>query len=533
MITNNNNWIADFQRSLQLKKIIAAEQIAEQLPALKLLTIENSRWLTAIKVATEYELRFASIWAQEKFDHFEVNAVFEHAGSYLLLRTQTELAKPTIASITPLYPAADRLERHAHDLLSIVFTDHPNFQRWTRHKAWSENEFPLRHDFVDSAVKPRNDRVTPPDNDYQFLQANGASICEIPVGPIHAGIIEPGHFRFQIAGEDVINLEEHLGYVHKGIEKIAIGRTINQLLRLAGRVSGDSTVAHTWATAQACERAGAIEIPTRAAWLRAIMLERERIANHLGDIGALCNDVAFSFGFYQFSRLHELWLRNSAKVFGHRLMMDKIVFGGVAQNINLEHIELMEQEIYELHNELAELYPALNDSSSLQDRLQTTGILTAAIAKQLGTLGYVGRASGIKFDVRKYAAYLPYNELEFQVPVLVEGDCAARMQIRMQEILESLKLLQQLLEKLPAGKIRTESNSSPQAGEGVGIIESWRGEILTYVNIDQNGLIKRFFPRDPSWFAWPALELLIDGNIAPDFPVCNKSVNGSYSGVDL
>jgi Ni,Fe-hydrogenase III large subunit/NADH:ubiquinone oxidoreductase subunit C len=449
MTAANKNWIENFKSSLLLKKAITAQQTIELLPPVKLLAVEHQQWFNVVKLAAEYQLRFAGIWGQEQADGFEVNAIFEYTGDYLLLRTKTEQENPVIASITPIYVAADRQERHIHDLLGIIFSEHPNFKRWTKHRAWDKKQFPLRKTEV---IIPLPE--TPPDNDYEFLKASGNGVCEAPVGPIHAGIIEPGHFRFQIAGEDVINLEERLGYVHKGIEKIAMGRSIDQLLNLAGKVSGDSTIAHTWAAAQACERALDFKIPERASWLRAIMLERERIANHLGDIGALCNDVAFAFGYYQFSRLRELWQRVSGKIFGHRLLMNQIILGGVMNDVNLEHIKLMEKQIEEFSQELAELYAALDDNSSLQNRMQTTGILSLNAAKRLGVLGYAGRASGIKFDARKDTACFPYNNLEFQIPVLVEGDCAARMKVRMNEIAESLKLSQQLLNKLPDGAVK-------------------------------------------------------------------------------
>lgn len=528
MSTNETNWIAELLRTLQLKKTIAAQQTITHLAAVNSLWLESSQWLSAVKTGVDYQLRFAGLWGQEEDDCLIINAIFESSSKYLLLRAKLELNQPTIASIASLYPAADRLERHAHDLLGIVFTDQPDSRRWTRHQAWSKNDFPLRRNFV----KPETTKPTPPDNNYEFLHAIGSSICEVPVGPVHAGIIEPGHFRFQIAGEDVINLEERLGYVHKGLEKIAVGRNSSQLLKLAARVSGDSTVAHSWAAAQAFEQALETNIPERAAWLRAIMLERERIANHLGDIGALCNDVAFAFGFYQFGRLRELWQRTNANIFGHRLLMDKIILGGVTNDINHQHTEFMLEELRQLKQEINTLSPALEDSSSLQNRLQTTGILSNDLAKKLGALGYVGRASGQRFDARKQDKFFPYNQLTFPVPVLFEGDCAARLQIRMQEILSSLDLLQQLLTKIPAGTISVD-NIKSKAGEGIGIVEGWRGEIISYLSINAQGLVTRFFPRDPSWFTWPALELLIDGNIVPDFPLCNKSVNGSYSGVDL
>ena len=356
---------------------------------------------------------------------------------------------------------------------------------------------------------------------------------EIPVGPVHAGIIEPGHFRFQAVGEQVLNLEQHLGYVHKGIEKLAEGRAPAGLARLAGRVSGDSTVAHTWAACMALERAAGTEVPARALNLRAVMAERERIANHLGDIGAICNDVAFAFAFVQFGRLREDWQRLSKELFGHRLMMDCVVPGGVARDVDAAGVSALRKQCAELRAELEPLMDILADQPSLQDRLVTTGALAPRTAAELGALGYVGRASGMDQDVRRDAPYGPYDLLESTVPVFKAGDVAARVKVRARECAHSLGWIEQLLDKLPGGELQV-ALAPPDAGtQGLGIVEGWRGEIITFVRFAADGRIARFFPRDPSWHTWQALEILIHGNIVPDFPVCNKSVNGSYSGQDL
>jgi len=211
---------------------------------MSVLYLSPEAWQLATELAAKLQYRFVAIWAQDLDKNFEINANLELRGSYLLLRTLIETTKPTIAAFTPYFPAASRLERHTHDMFGINFSNHPDQRRWTRHLAWGEKQFPLRKNFP---VAPASSETTPPDNTYPFAHVSGTGVYEIPVGPIHAGIIEPGHFRFQAAGEDIINLEERLGYVHKGIEKIAEKRNITQLTKLAGRVSGDSTVAHTWA----------------------------------------------------------------------------------------------------------------------------------------------------------------------------------------------------------------------------------------------------------------------------------------------
>jgi Ni,Fe-hydrogenase III large subunit len=365
------------------------------------------------------------------------------------------------------------------------------------------------------------------------MQAQGAGLYEIPVGPVHAGIIEPGHFRFTAVGEQVLNLEQRLGYVHKGIEKIAVGRDASGAARLAGRVSGDSTVAFTWAACMAMEQAAGLDVPLRANYLRAVMAERERIANHMGDIGAICNDVGFAFAFYQFSRLREDWQRVSHEVFGHRLLMDCVVPGGVSHNLNVGTAERLRATLAPLRREIEELMPILYENPSLEDRLVTTGFLSESLARLLGATGYVGKASNCDLDARRDLAYSPYDRLAVKVPVSQDGDVLARMRVRADEILVSLDLINDLLGGLPDGDVRVDWSQPAADSEGLGIVEGWRGETLVYARFAEDGKIARLFARDPSWFTWPALEQLIHGNIVPDFPVCNKSVNGSYSGHDL
>ncbi|TAN49242.1 MAG: Ni,Fe-hydrogenase III large subunit [Methylococcaceae bacterium] len=463
-------------------------------------------------------------------DGYSISACLEQQGDTVLLRCVVPAAQPLLPSQALAYPGADRLERHAQDLWGVRFQGHPTPQRWTRHQAWSGQQFPL-HDGFPTAGTPQP--VTPPDNGYPFLAAQGAGVYEIPVGPVHAGIIEPGHFRFQAVGETVLNLEERLGYVHKGIEKIAVGRDAFGLARLAGRVSGDSTVAHAWAACMAMEQAAGLSVPPRALLLRAILAERERIANHLGDIGAMCNDVAFAFANYQFSRLRELWQRDNAAWFGHRLLMDCIVPGGVAADLTEQAAAAMQAALAPLKRELEELRPILAANSILQNRLQTAGELHAEIAAQYGCLGYVGRASSGDFDRRRDHPYAPYDHIHVTGVCYHTGDVAARLDVRYDEIGVALDLLEQFLARLQPGLVCADWPQSIPAAEGLGLVEGWRGETLAYVRFDAKGRIARYFPRDPSAFNWYALEKLIHDNIVPDFPLCNKSVNGSYSGQDL
>ena len=474
--------------------------------------------------------RWCGVWIDLLPNHWCAYSLFTQSGSYLLLSTQTPLNLPNFTTQAIAFPAANRMERHAHDLFGVNFANHPDPRRWTRHQAWPDDWFPLRESRTDTIPQARR---TPADSNYPFEQINGSGIIQVPVGPVHAGIIEPGHFRFHVAGEPVLKLEERLGYAHKGIEKLAVGRDAAGLARLASRISGDSAVSHAWAACQAMERATSTKITRRAIFLRGLLAERERVANHLGDIGAICSDVGFAFAHLQFSRLREIWQRRNLEFFGHRLLMDSVIPGGVSFDVNIQQISTLLTEHKKLRRELQTLFDILNDHAGLEDRLVNTGILTIENAQDLGCIGYVGKASGQDIDLRRDAPYGPYDQLKTPVNVLSEGDVSARVRIRMAELPDSLLLMDHLLQSLPDGDPAIRLLPPPKYAQGLGLIEGWRGEVLAFIRFDQRGKIARYFPRDPSWFLWPALERLIHGNIIPDFPVCNKSINGSYSGVDL
>ena len=524
------DWLPEYLACLQDKRVVARCAQQPKLAPARCVVLDAEDWGRAAGVAAGFGCRWAGVWGDAVAEHIAIHACLEYRGDYLVLVTEVALRRPVLVSHTPYYPGADRLERHLQDLFGVAFLDHPDDRRWTRHQAWPEGAYPLRQDFPVAGHSPKR---APADRDYPFESVVGSGVYEIPVGPVHAGIIEPGHFRFQAVGEEILRLEERLGYVHKGIEKIAVGRDPAGLARLAGRVSGDSTVAHAWASCMAMERAAGVSVPPRALVIRAILAERERIANHLGDIGAICNDVGFAFAQMQFSRLREDWQRGNESVFGHRLLMDRVVPGGVFRDLTPQCAGLLREQGQALSKELDELLPILDDRPSLEDRLAGTGVLSREVAKQLGVVGYVGKASGVDYDLRRDHRYPPYDHLMVESPTLTDGDVEARVQVRADEIRHSLGLLQQLLEPLPDGLVQAVWPRHPSASEGLGLVEGWRGEIISYVRFDTAGRVARFFPRDPSWFSWPALERLVHGNIVPDFPVCNKSVNGSYSGHDL
>lgn len=422
-------------------------------------------------------------------------------------------------SVGQHHPPAIRLERAIWDLFGLEPVDAPDSRPWLDHGRWGLHQ-PLGERRPALAAEP-----------YQFLPVEGESLHQIPVGPVHAGIIEPGHFRFTANGETVVRLEARLGYVHRGLEGLMAGADLHRAARLAGRASGDSTVAFACAFAQAVETGLDVKIPFRAAWLRALMLELERLANHLGDIGAICNDAAFALMHAHCGVLRERVLRAAGRAFGHRLMMDRVVPGGVAADPGPEAVEILAALVDEIRLHFPPLVELYDNTASLQDRTVATGILAPALARRFGAGGFVGRASGRRFDARQAFGDAPYRMLAFDVPVLEEGDVNARVWIRIREVEQSLSLIAQILERLPGGPVRAEIPG--RAGEGSALIEGFRGDIFAWVRLDREGRVLCGRLRDPSWFQWPLLEAAIEGNIVADFPLCNKSFNCSYAGHDL
>jgi Ni,Fe-hydrogenase III large subunit len=418
-----------------------------------------------------------------------------------------------------------RLERMIRDLYGLEPEGLPDPRTWIDHGRWG-------------VAQPLGARRPAPATGaaYAFLKADGAPLHQIPVGPVHAGIIEPGHFRFTANGETIVRLEERLGYVHKGIEGLIAGAPLERAARLAGRVSGDSTVAYANAFAQAVEAALEFAVPQRAVWLRALMAELERLANHFGDIGAICNDASFSLMYAHCGALREHVLRTAEACFGHRLMMDRVVPGGTAVDVGSDGTRIIRKLIDTVRRNFPELIELYDETASLQDRTVATGILKPELARQYGAGGYVGRASGRSFDARRTPGYAPYSELKFEVPVREEGDVDARVWIRIREVEQSLALIEQIIDRLPQGPVcRAFDHAEHAQGdrEGLSLVEGFRGDILAWVRIQGDGTIAHAHLRDPSWFQWPLLEAAIEGNIVADFPLCNKSFNCSYSGHDL
>ncbi len=421
-------------------------------------------------------------------------------------------------SVGALHPPAIRLERTIQSLYGYEPIGAPDRRPWLDLGFW-DVQHPLGAPGTPPPARPA----------YDFLPVEGEALHQIPVGPVHAGTIEPGHFRFTASGETVVRLEQRLGYAHKGIESLMTGASIERAAKLAARTSGDSTVAYGMAFAHAVEAALRIEVPPRARYLRALMAELERLANHLGDIGAICNDASFSIMHAQCGILREHVLRAAAASFGHRLMMDRVVPGGVTADLAADGATQIRNALQEIVRRMPRLIELYDNTASLQDRTVGTGIVRAEWARQFGAGGFVGRASGRIFDARKTPGYAPYDSLDFSVPIFAEGDVNARVWMRIREVEQSLSLVEQIMRQMPDGPIIVAAKSS--AGEGLGLAEGFRGDVLVWMRIE-GGTIARCHLRDPSWFQWPLLEAAIEGNIVADFPLCNKSFNCSYSGHD-
>jgi Ni,Fe-hydrogenase III large subunit len=317
------------------------------------------------------------------------------------------------------------------------------------------------------------------------------------------------------------------------VEKRFVGMDHAHGAKLAGRVSGDSHSAFAWAYCMAVEQATNSSVPERAVWLRALFLEIERVANHLGDLGYMGNDVALSFGFMQFWRLKEDWVRLSALLFGHRYLFDCMVPGGVAVNLDDAGKKALHAASKRIEAEVRDLKAIYDEHATLQDRFVGTGICKPALAAQLGLTGLAGRASAQAWDARVQFPQAPYDALEVSMATARKGDVQARADVRFAEVYESMRLIRALLKRLPAGAIQAPLNPVTGVCEGIGWVEGWRGEVIVAVRIAADGKLDRVHPHDPSWQNWPLLEVGILGNIVPDFPLINKSFNLSYSGQDL
>lgn len=439
------------------------------------------------------------------------------------LHVRLDPADPALPSLARLSFPAGRFEREMHDLYGIVPHNHPLPRRLVRHHHWPRGWYPMR---TDAGPPPA---FGDPEGPYPFVQVEGPGVYEIPVGPVHAGLIEPGHFRFSVVGESILKLKARLWFVHKGLEKLFHGRTPADALPLAERVSGDTTVGHTLAFCMAVEEAADVQVSPGVQRMRAMLLELERLYNHVTDLGALCNDVGHSVLNAQFGRVREQLLRINAQVTGHRLLRGGVLLGGAVLRAVPDPALLRSIEA-----DITEIVDLALGHTVIADRFTGTAPLDTQAARDLGTLGYVARASGLDADARRDH---PFTDLRpsLTVPTATTGDVLARFQIRAREITTSIAIINDLSYGMNPGLISYWPPLTSLNGpvSGVGIIEGWRGTIVHRVELAPGGTLTRTKIVDPSFFNWPALPLALTGAIVPDFPLVNKSFNLSYAGNDL
>ncbi|MBU7006516.1 NADH-quinone oxidoreductase subunit C [Phosphitispora fastidiosa] len=433
---------------------------------------------------------------------------------------------PVFPSITKHVPAAHWYEREIQDLFGLKPKDHPDDRRLALHKDWPQNLFPMRRDFKLESEVPRQE------GHFFFDKVEGEGVIEIPVGPIHAGIIEPGHFRFSAVGENVINLEARLFYTHRGVEKLSEGTTPDKGLLIAERICGACSLSHSTAFCMAVEKLTQTKVPHRANFIRTIGLELERLYNHIGDIGNICAGVGFAFGTMHGARLKEEIMRLNEKVFGSRFLRGVNIPGGVRRDINENHCGVILNTLEAVEKDFIELTDILLSTQSYLDRVEGTGILRLQTAVDLHAVGPAARSVGADRDVRRDHPYAAYDRVSFRVPVYKQGDVLARFKIRIDETAASMGIIRQALESMPAGVIRESLGEMSPFCCAVGITESARGENVHFVMSGEDGTIFRHMVRSASYCNWAVLPTTVPGNIVPDFPLINKSFELCYSCFD-
>jgi Ni,Fe-hydrogenase III large subunit/Ni,Fe-hydrogenase III component G len=482
---------------------------------------------------SQLQARLLSLFAtddRETAGHFSVHHVWSLPALRTFLRVTAPIASdtPSFPSIAARHPAANWFEREVRDFFGLIPENHPNPERVALHDDWPDGVRALRKDFPGDVPVPRDaaDR-------HPFRPVTGEGVFQVPVGPVHAGIIEPGHFRFGVAGEPVLYLQIRLFYVHKGTEKRFEQMAWQRGVFLAESISGDTAVGHALAYCHAIERIAGVAVPPRAAALRVVLLELERLYNHIADIGALATDVAFTVPASRAQTQREGLVRLNERLFGSRLLRGTVAIGGVKCDLQPDGVEHMCRHLYALEREFDTLIKVLIDSGSFTDRVDGTGVLTNQAARDLGIVGMAARASGIDGDLRRDHPHDAYGQLRFSVPVEEGGDVRARLMVRAREVEQSFVILHQIVDALPDSALRAALPPVlPARASALGWTEAWRGPCLHWVATDAQGGLARVKVTDPSFLNWPGLVQAVPGNIIPDFPVINKSFNLSYSGND-
>lgn len=459
---------------------------------------------------------------------FGLVTVFNLGHDQLYLAIVSEFGDEHVGfpSLVLKVPAANWAEREVRDQFGLIPVGHPDPRRLVLYEDWPDDLHPMRKDFDPRQAVARKEAP------FDQMRIAGEGVFEVPVGPIHAGVIEPGHFRFSVDGEHIINLEARLFWTHRGLEKQAEGRSLEDGLLIAERVCGACSFANALAYAQAVEALAACKVPARAEFIRVVAAELERIYNHLGDMGGVLTDVAYSVGSAQLMRHREVILQLNERIAGNRLLRGLIALGGVRRDLSPDLADRIRQELTAIHQDILRTMDIALTDETVLDRLETTGRLDPQVAQDLGVVGPAARAAGIDRDVRRDHPYAAYPALTLTVPRQTNGDVLARVKLKQAEISASVSLIRQALDKLPEGPVRAPLGSVRSGVMAFGITESARGENLHAVMIGSDGLIERYAVRSSSYMIWPSLQLAVLGNIVPDFPVINKSFNLCYACTD-
>jgi len=448
-------------------------------------------------------------------------------GLLLIIKSFIEEENPHYYSIAGEIYASAAYEREIFDLYGIKALEHPGMKRLIFHGNWPDDLYPLRKDFNRGFKPPFEKKGT------EFTRVEGEGVFEIPVGPVHAGIIEPGHFRFSVVGEPVINLEAQLYFVHKGIEKMCEGLSIEKCYYVSERISGDETFSNSLAYCQAIEKIAGAKVPERAEFIRVIFAELERITSHLGDLAGVCLDVAYGFAAYQFRMMRGWAYIIADELCGMRFLRSVNKPGGIRKDFVMGKEAILIDFANKLKKELQDTVAIINANSMFIDRIENTGVLKNSVALDLNVVGPAGRASGVQIDVRKDFPYGAYSRLDFKIPEHANGDVNCRMHVKIEECFESISLILQAIEKMPGGRINEPIGDIEPFSFGLGITESPRGENTHFIMIGENNTIFRYKIRTASFCNWPAVCEAVKGNIVTDFPLINKSFNLSYAGNDL
>jgi len=490
--------------------------------------LEEAEFETALSHMVANKFVLISLFCCEGFSSKSAHSlfyVFERRTSILVLvRGINEHA----TSIAGIYPSASWFERECRDGFGIEFEGAFDTRRLFLHETYPEDFHPLKKTFRNAPVVTRG--TVDPADEYRFRELSGEGVYQIPVGPVHAGIIEPGHFRFSVIGESIFNLECRMFYKHRGIEKIAEGKSPQDCVRIAEAVSGDESVANATAFCMAVEHISQIQVPERAFYLRTILLELERICSHLGDQSGMLVDVAFPLGANQFSVLREECFRESDRLTGSRFLRGMVFTGGMKQDISKTHLDELAVFVHQIRKRYKIGLKIVLSTASVIDRFAPTGVIRPAILRPLNITGPIARASGGKVDVRLNHPYGIYDQFAPKLQRLRDGDVLSRFTIKASEIMDSFELIERLIDAIPEGDVR--SDAPIRDGFTLSMVESARGQNLCWVWI-RAGVIERYKVRTASFCNWLAIEHAVQGEIVPDFPVINKSMNLSYAGTDL